>query len=103
MNRELDRSGSLKGTFLADRSTPFKACTLPPTALDKDRFLYTAFRVTKEFDVYEGKTTLHFNQIGGDTQQELDPALVKGAFDGKKKLLQWLTENKFLTKAGNQA
>ncbi|MFJ2925614.1 TNT domain-containing protein [Streptomyces massasporeus] len=102
VNRELDRFGSLKGTFLADRGTQFKARALPPTALNKDRFLYTTFRVTKEFDVYEGKATPHFNQIGGGTQQELDPALVKNAPDDKKKLLQWLIDNKFLTKTGNQ-
>jgi hypothetical protein len=103
VNRELDRFGSLKGTFLSDRGTQFKARALPPTALNKDRFLYTTFRVAQEFDVYEGKTTPHFNQVGGGTQQELDPDLINGAPNDKKKLLQWLIDNKFLTKTGNQA
>ncbi|MEU6472478.1 TNT domain-containing protein [Streptomyces massasporeus] len=103
VNRKLDRFGSLRGTYLANLGTPFKERALPPTALNKDRFLYTTFRVNKEFQVYEGKTSPHFNQIGGGTQQELDPALVPGAPKEKKDLLGWLISNDFLVKTGSNS
>ncbi len=53
------------GKFLAPDGTPYEARSLP---YDREKMIYTRYRVLKDFDIEAGLTAPAFGQVGGGMQ-----------------------------------
>ena len=80
--QDIDRYGSVYGSFLAPAGLPYSARSIPPSNLDGTPPAlcnYTDYQVTKSFRVDAGPIAPWFGQPGGGSQFQLDGALVTGA------------------------
>jgi hypothetical protein len=80
--QDIDRYGSVYGSFLAPAGLPYSARSIPPSNLDGTPPAlcnYTDYQVTKSFLVDAGPIAPWFGQPGGGSQFQLDGALVTGA------------------------
>jgi hypothetical protein len=94
---DIDRYGSVYGSFLAPAGTPYAKRSLPPSSLDSTPSLpcnYHEYLVLKPFAVDEGPIAPWFDQPGGGLQFQLDAALIKGA-PAQLNVL-WLLNNGYL-------
>jgi Tuberculosis necrotizing toxin len=95
--QDIDRYGSVYGSFLAPAGLPYSARSIPPQNLDGTpaaRCNYHEYQVLKSFSVDEGPIAPWFGQPGGGEQFQLDGSLVGGAPPALN--VQWLLSNGYL-------
>ncbi|UJW34012.1 TNT domain-containing protein [Saccharothrix sp. AJ9571] len=95
----IDRYGSEYGGFLAPKGSHYGARAIPPSNLvgtPAELCNYRAYRVLREFDVYEGPVAPWFAQPGGGQQFQLNGSLVPGA-PAQLNVL-WLVDNGYLAR-----
>jgi hypothetical protein len=96
--QDIDRFGSVFGSFLAPAGVPYSARSIPPQSLDSTPAggcNYHDYQVTKSFTVDAGPIAPWFGQPGGGTQFQLDGSLVPGAPAALN--VMWLLSNGYLT------
>jgi len=101
---DIDRYGSVYGSFLAPAGTPYAQRSIPPTSLESTPAAacnYHDYQVLKPFGVDEGPIAGWFDQPGGGLQYQLDPSLVPGA-PAQLNVL-WLLNNGYLQEITPQA
>lgn len=94
---DIDRYGSVYGSFLAPAGTPYAERAIPPSSLDSTPAAgcdYHDYQVLKPFEVDSGLIAAWFDQPGGGLQFQLDGTLVPGA-PAQLNVL-WLLDNGFL-------
>ena len=94
---DVDRYGSVYGSFLAPAGTPYALRAIPPSSLDSTPAAgcnYHDYRVRKPFNVETGPIAAWFDQPGGGLQFQLDGNLVPGA-PAQLNVL-WLLDNGYL-------
>jgi len=94
---DIDRYGSVNGSFLAPASTPYAERAIPPSSLDSTPAAgcnYHDYEVLKPFNVDCGPIAAWFDQPGGGLQFQLDGNLVSGA-PAQLNVL-WLLDNGYL-------
>jgi Tuberculosis necrotizing toxin len=95
---DIDRYGSVYGSFLAPAGTPYAERAIPPSSLDSTPAAgcnYHDYQVLKPFNVDSGPIAAWFDQPGGGLQFQLDGNLVPGA-PAQLNVL-WLLDNGYLT------
>jgi Tuberculosis necrotizing toxin len=95
--QDIDRYGSVYGSFLAPAGLPYSARSIPPQNLDGSPAAgcnYHEYQVLKSFSVDEGPIAPGFGQPGGGEQFQLDGSLVGGAPPALN--VQWLLSNGYL-------
>jgi hypothetical protein len=95
---DIDRYGSVYGSFLAPAGTPYSERAIPPSSLDSTPAAgcnYHDYQVLKPFNVDSGPIAAWFDQPGGGLQFQLDGNLVPGA-PAQLNVL-WLLDNGYLT------
>lgn len=95
--QDIDRYGSVYGSFLAPAGTRYAARAIPPSSLDSTPAApcnYHDYRVLKSFEVDAGPIAAWFDQPGGGLQYQLDGSLVAGA-PAQLNVL-WLLNNGYL-------
>jgi hypothetical protein len=95
---DIDRYGSVHGSFLAPARTPYAERAIPPSSLDSTPAAgcgYHDYEVLKPFNVDAGPIAAWFDQPGGGLQFQLDGNLVPGA-PAQLDVL-WLSDNGYLT------
>jgi hypothetical protein len=98
VGQDIDRFGSVFGSFLAPAGVPYSARSIPPQSLDSTPAggcNYHDYQVTKSFTVDAGPIAPWFGQPGGGTQFQLDGSLVPGAPAALN--VMWLLSNGYLT------
>jgi hypothetical protein len=94
---DIDRYGSVYGSFLAPAGTPYAERAIPPSSLDSTPAAgcnYHDYQVLKPFNVDSGPIAAWFGQPGGGLQFQLDGNLVPGAPAALTVL--WLLDNGYL-------
>ncbi|MBR7832610.1 TNT domain-containing protein [Actinospica durhamensis] len=95
--RQVDRYGSVYGSYLAPAGTSYAKRALPPSSLDSTPAAgcnYHDYEVLKPFPVDAGPIAAWFAQPGHGEQYQLDPALIPG---GPAQLnVLWLLDNGYL-------
>jgi hypothetical protein len=95
--QQIDRYGSVYGSFLAPEGTAYAQRSIPPSSLDSNPAAscnYHDYQVRKPFRVDAGPIAAWFAQPGGGEQFQLDPALLHGA-PAQLNVL-WLLDNGYL-------
>ena len=95
---DIDRYGSVYGSFLAPAGTPYAERAIPPSNLDTPPAAscdYHDYQVLKPFNVDCGPVAAWFDQPGGGLQFQLDSSLVPGA-PAQLNVL-WLLDNGYLS------
>jgi len=95
--QDVDRYGSVYGSFLAPAGTLYSERAIPPSSLDSTPAAtcnYHDYQVLKPFAVDAGPIAAWFNQPGGGLQYQLDSSLVAGAPSQLNVL--WLLNNGYL-------
>jgi Tuberculosis necrotizing toxin len=99
VGQDLDRFGSLFGSFLAPEGTAYAQRALPPMSLDNFDPMFTCnyheYQVTKSFLVESGPIAPGFGQPGLGRQYQLVGSLVPGA--PAMLNVSWLVSNGYLT------
>jgi hypothetical protein len=96
--QDIDRYGSVYGSFLAPAGLPYSARSIPPSNLDGTPPAlcnYTDYQVAKSFRVDAGPIAPWFGQPGGGIQFQLDGALVTGA--PAQLNVMWMVAHGYLT------
>jgi hypothetical protein len=94
---DIDRYGSVYGSFLAPAGTPYAERAIPPSSLDSTPAAgcdYHDYEVLKPFEVDTGLIAAWFDQPGGGLQFQLDGSLVPGA--PAQLSVLWLLDNGYL-------
>ena len=94
---DVDRYGSVYGSFLAPAGTPYAERAIPPASLDSTPAAgcgYHDYEVLKPFNVDTGPIAAWFDQPGGGLQFQLDGNLIPGA-PAQINVL-WLLSNGYL-------
>jgi len=94
---DIDRYGSVYGSFLAPAGTPYAERAIPPSSLDSSPAAgcnYHDYVVLKPFNVDCGPIAAWFDQPGGGLQFQLDGNLISGA-PAQLNVL-WLLSNGYL-------
>ncbi|HET9173362.1 MAG TPA: TNT domain-containing protein [Actinospica sp.] len=102
--QDIDRYGSVYGSFLAPAGTPYAQRAIPPTSLESTPAAscnYHDYVVLKPFTVDAGPIAAWFDQPGGGLQYQLDAGLVPGA-PAQLNVL-WLLNNGYLAEITPQA
>jgi Tuberculosis necrotizing toxin len=95
--QDVDRFGSVYGSFLGPAALPYSARSIPPQNLDGTPAAgcnYSDYEVLQAFAVEAGPITPWFAQPGGGTQFQLVGSLVPGA--PAQLNVQWLFSNGYL-------
>ena len=95
--QDIDRYGSVYGSFLAPAGTPYAFRAIPPSSLDSTPPAgcnYHDYKVLKPFTVDAGPIAAWFAQPGGGLQYQLDGGLISGAPTQLNVL--WLLNNGYL-------
>jgi hypothetical protein len=96
--QDIDRYGSVYGSFLAPAGLPYSARSIPPSNLDGTPPAlcnYTDYQVSKSFRVDAGPIAPWFGQPGGGIQFQLDGSLVTGA--PAQLNVMWMVAHGYLT------
>jgi hypothetical protein len=95
---DVDRYGSVYGSFLAPARTPYAERAIPPSSLVSAPAAgcgYHDYQVLKPFNADAGPIAAWFDQPGGGLQFQLDGNLLPGA--PAQLNVQWLLNNGYLT------
>lgn len=95
--QDIDRYGSVYGSFLAPAGTPYADRSIPPASLESTPAAscnYHDYEILKRFDVDAGPIAGWFDQPGGGLQYQLDGRLIPGA--PAQLNVQWLLQNGYL-------
>jgi hypothetical protein len=99
--QDIDRYGSVYGSFLAPAGESYASRSIPPSSLDStpaESCNYHDYRVLKPFAVDSGPIAPWFGQPGYGWQYQLDSTLVPGAPAALNVL--WLLDNDYLAPVG---